>query len=767
MFILPFFKPYFVFSFAFIKNHKSYYRVVLLIVVLFSAFCLYRIQFLKFDYDFEAFFPNEDHELEVYNNYRKTFEHDNEFALIALENSKGIFNKPFLLRVDSLTKALDKLNYIQKITSPTNLKTLSLGGLIPTQTRALHIEDETLYKEDSIKIYQSPHLVGSFFPLNAKSLTIYIKTKDDLKKRQSDSLASNIEKVLSRFNFENIHYVGRIFAQQVYLNNLQKEFGLFLGLSFLVVILFLWFSFRSIYGIIVPVSIVLISIIWTLGVMSLVGKTLDIMTVMLPTMIFIAGMSDVVHFFSKYFEELAKGTKKEKIYPLILKEVGFPTLLTLITTVVGFLSLLFSSIRPIRDFGIYTSVGVIIAFILSYSLLPALLYFFTPKKLVSVHTHNNRTYRTMRSGLFWIFRNQKTILLITAVTIILSIIGISKIKVNNILLEDLSDKVKIKQDFNFFDANYSGVRPLEIKVTVLDTNKNVWDYEVIKEIDKVDEFIKKEYDAGFLISPSSLVKIAYLNSLQIEIKKFPSADDYESIAKQFQENRKSKDLKKLVTVNGRTTRISAKISDMGSIKATLHNAHLLAFIENNVDSSLLKFEITGAAHLVDKNNEYMVNNMTQGFIFSLIVIAILTFFLHRSWRMVLVFIIPNVIPLLIIGGIMGFAGIELKAATSLVFSIAFGIATDDTIHFISRLKIELGYGKSLMYAFKRTYFETGKPIILTTFILLGGFMSLMISDFQSTFYFGFLICITVIIAVVADIFLLPVLLFMIYGKKKK
>ena len=116
---------------------------------------------------------------------------------------------------------------------------------------------------------------------------------------------------------------------------------------------------------------------------------------------------------------------------------------------------------------------------------------------------------------------------------------------------------------------------------------------------------------------------------------------------------------------------------------------------------------------------------------------------------------------------MGFFGIELKAGTSLVFSIAFGVATDDTIHFISRLKIELGYGKSLLYAFKRTYFETGKPILLTTFIIMGGFISLMISDFQSTFYFGFLICITIIIAVMADIFLLPVLLFAILGKKKK
>jgi hypothetical protein len=163
----------------------------------------------------------------------------------------------------------------------------------------------------------------------------------------------------------------------------------------------------------------------------------------------------------------------------------------------------------------------------------------------------------------------------------------------------------------------------------------------------------------------------------------------------------------------------------------------------------------------------MVSNMAQGFIFSIIIIIILTYFLHKSWRMVLVFILPNLIPLIVIAGIMGFAGIELKAATSLVFSIAFGVATDDTIHFISRLKIELGYGKSLIYAFKRTYFETGKPILLTTFILMGGFVSLMVSDFQSTFYFGFLICITIIVAVIADIFLLPVLLFWILGKKKK
>lgn len=656
---------------------------------------------------------------------------------------------------------------VNKVISPTNLKTLSLGGLAPVQTRVLHFSDPDLYKDDSIKIYTSGEFVGSFFPENAKSVSIYIKTQDNLSKVKSDSLGTSIVNCLNKYKFDDIHYVGRIFAQDVYLQNLQKEFVYFLTIAFALVIFFLWLSFKSAYGIVVPISIVLLSIFWTLGIMALVGKPIDLMTVMMPTMIFITGMSDVVHFFSKYFEELAKGTERTKIYPLILKEVGFPTFLTLITSIVGFLSLLFSSIKPIRDFGIYTSVGMVIAFILSYTLLPSLLYFFTPKKMVKVHVEGNFTNNMMRKGLFWIFRNQKTIVIITLLIVAISSAGIYQIKVNNLMLDDLSEGVKIKQDFNFFDKNYSGARPFEIEITVKDANKNIWNYSIIKQLDGLDDFIKKEYGAGFLYSPSSLVRSLNASLNNDAKNSFPDEEDFETIVKELKNNKKNKDIKRLISPDFKTARLSAKIQDMGSLKVKEHNNKLQEYINKNINSNDLSINITGAAHLVDLNNDYMVNNMMQGFLFSIIVIAILTFFLHKSWRMVLVFIMPNVIPLVIMAGVMGYMGIELKSATSLVFSIAFGVATDDTIHFISRLKIELGYGKSLLYAFKRTYFETGKPILLTTFILMGGFMSLMISDFQSTFYFGFLICITVIIAVLADIFLLPVLLFAILGGKKK
>jgi predicted RND superfamily exporter protein len=331
-------------------SQKTLSYITLAFVIGFTILCAFQVKKIQFNYDFEAFFPNEDNELEVYQTHRNRFEWDNEFVLIGIENKAGIFKKDFLQKVESFSNDLKTIRYADRIISPTNIKNISLSGLAPVQKRLIHIEDESLYKEDSTNIYNTPELIGSFFPTDAKSLSIFIKTDEGLSKVKCDSLARNIEQAFNKYHFDEVHFVGRIVAQDVYLQNLRSEFVYFLAISFGLVMFFLWLSFRSIYGVLVPMTIVIISIFWTLGIMAMLGQSLDIMTVMLPTMIFIAGMSDVVHFFSKYFEELSKGTERLKIYPLILKEVGFPTFLTLITTVVGFLSLLFSSIKPIKDF---------------------------------------------------------------------------------------------------------------------------------------------------------------------------------------------------------------------------------------------------------------------------------------------------------------------------------------------------------------------------------------------------------------------------------
>lgn len=748
-----------------ILNTKTYHKAVIAIAVLLSIASAISIGSLRFNYDFEAFFPNQDNELELYESFRKTYEYDNEFVLIALENNKGIFQRNFLIKVDSFAKALAKIPFVKRVQSPTNLKKIKYGGLAPVQLQQLHFNDTLQYKTDSAEIYANRFLVGSFFSSDGQSVSIYLKTDDILSKKKSDLIADSINSLLKSFSFDNSHVVGRIFAQQVYLKNIQKEFIVFLCLAFVLVVISLWLMFRKLYSVVLPVVIVLTAILWTLGSMALLNKPIDIMAIMLPTMIFVAGMSDVVHFFSRYFEEKAKGTNEKEIYKLILKEVGFPTFLTLLTTVVGFLSLLFSSIQPIKDFGIFTSIGVTFAFLLSYTLLPALLYFFHPKNYLVQNSTDAAAHRWLSKLLIWVLRHKMAVAIVTLTLCGLAFVGVSQIKINNVLLEDLSEKEKIKQDFNFLDNKFSGVRPLELQIDFADSTQATWSYDHLKLCHQIDSFVIKEYDAGFLLSPAELSQQAFETYNDTVLKRFITKTEYEDVEELLLQNLNNKEVKRLYSAKKHAFRISAKIKDMGSLIVKQHNQALLSFCNKQFGQTAV-VHITGAAHLLDRNNDYMVSNMSQGFVFSLVIIALLTFLLHRNIKMVLVFLLPNIVPLLLIAGIMGFFGIELKAATSLVFSIAFGIATDDTIHFISRLKIELSYGKSMLYALKRTYLETGKPILLTTLILVGGFMSLMTSNFESTFYFGFLICITVIIALVADLFLLPVLLVSIYGGKK-
>lgn len=739
--------------------------MVLALVALITAFFASRLPLLNFDYDFEAFFPNENQELKQYNDFRKTFEYDNEFVLLGIESEKGLFNRTFLLKTDSLSQELGRIEGVQRVTSPTRLTRLRFDGLLPYSEPVLHINEEDRYAGDSAAIYQDPGLVNSYFPLDAGSLCFYIKTAEGLSKAKSDRLAEAIQKCVAGFGFSEVHYAGRIFAQKIYLDQLRKEFLQFILISFLLVLLFLWFSFRTLYGTLVPVTVVIVSVLWTLGIMQLMDKPIDLMCTILPTMIFVAGMSDVVHYFSKYFEERNSGTDPKLIFIRIRREVAYPTFLTLLTTIIGFLSLLFSSMQPVRDFGIYTSIGISIAFVLTYTLLPSLIRLFPPSQ-TRLHSHLPQSeFIPMRKGMHLALRYQKPLLAAFIVLITLSSIGMSRMRVDNILLEDLSSKIQVKQDFDFFDQHYSGARPFELKVMLKDTTHSVWDYAILNQVQQMDSFIRAEYQAGFILSAAGVVK--QINLQVYNSARFPGPQDYPAIQKLINQHKNNKDLLRLADKQGRTTRISAKIKDMGSAKVNHKNEALLHFIHESGIDKTLQVEFTGAAHLMDRNNAYMVENMLQGFAFSIFLIALLTYLVHRSWRIVLVFLLPNLVPLLVVSGIMGFTGIELKSSTSLVFSIAFGIATDDTIHFISRFRIELQSGKNYLYAFKRSYLETGKPIVLTTLILLGGFLTLMLSDFKSIFYFGFLICITMLIALLADLFLLPVLLFLIYPKSKK
>ena len=738
--------------------------VVLVILAFFVSAAFYFSSRLRFDYDFEKFFPDDDRALPFFQEHRETFGFDNEFILVALENRQGIFRKDFLLKVDALTDSLRQLDLMDKVSSPTNLKKTTVQEFGFTQVPLLHFADTSLYRDDSAYIYNSRQWRNTFFASDARSVCLYLQSDEGLSKAKSDTLAARIKRCAAGFAFDGVHYAGRIFAQAVYLDKLKEQFMLFLLTSFFLISALLWFTFKKIKAVLLPLSLVFLSLLLTFGIMGAMGNTIDIMAVMIPSMVFVAGMSDVVHFYAKYADESRRRRSQQEIFRLIYKEVAGPTFLTLIATVAGFLSLCYSGVKPIRDFGIFTSVGITIAFILTYTYLPAVLAIFPGAASREADTDSPVNMRMQR--LFkWVIRNGKLVSVATTLILLISAYGMTQVETNQSILEDLPKNDKVKQDLLFFERYYGGVRPLEIAVEVTAPEKTVWDYDIMQQLDRVEEFVAKTYSPGFLVSPASLLRA--VNEAYDDAYVIPTdTADFMRDVRLLKKNKRSKQMKAIVTPDGRRGRFSAKMRDAGSREVERYNAALFRFIGSNTDTTALRFTITGTANLIDVNNKNLIGDTLQGLLTGVGLLALLTLILHRSLRMMLVFLVPNLVPLIIMAGFMGLFGIELKSSTAIFFSIAFGIATDDTIHFISRFRLELKQGYSPLRAFRQTYFETGKAVFLTTLILLGGFVSLITSDFQSIYLFGLLTAITLVVALLSEIFLLPVLLTFMFNKKK-
>lgn len=759
----------------FIRKHfRKLAFTALGIVVLVTALSIYELRKISFDYDFESFFPLDDPDLPTYQAFRDTFEYDNEFVLLALHNEKGNFQPDFLNRVAVLTDSLKNIKDVVSVTSPSTMEKVEFNGFVPDRSPLIRIYQPQTLHDDSAAIYNTPGMVGSMFGRDGKSVCVYIKTTEGIKKDPSDSLLTNIDREVARQHFDHVYTASKARGQKVYLERLSGEFVQFFVASFILIVLFLFISFRSFWGIWVPVTIVLLSILWTLALMTATGKALDIMTVLLPTMMFVVGMSDVVHIVTKYIEELRNNPNVEKFDALIktLKETGFATFITLLTTSLGFLTLINSKVIPIRDFGIYTSLGVFIAFILSYSIMPLVLYLLPKPKISKKPIESDYWSKRLHRLLLWILRNTKPLTIGTLIVIAASIYGITKIELNNYLIEGLTRKDELRTDFEYFEKNYSGVRPFEILIAPKDSTHSLWDAKEMRSIDRLEHYLEKDFGVGFIISPASMVKgmNKAQNGNNSSFYALPESDeDLDLIVADIQQYSKGKvreEIRKFITKNGSQARMTGKMPDVGSKIFRARSEALYDFAASDPEMQAITVRVTGAALMFDKNNKYLVDNTIQGLFLSILVVAIISAIVHRNWRMMLIAVIPNLIPIVIIGGIMGYFGIEMKSATSIIFSIAFGIATDDTIHFLARLRLEMKAGKSVLYCVKRSFMSTGKAVIVTSLILCGGFFSLISSGFESTFYFGLLVSITLFVAVITDLLLFPLLVIWLVKNNK-
>lgn len=735
------------------------------IVLLFLA---YRASKLQFDYDFENFFPKENDDLSFYKSYRETFENDNDFILIAIRNEEGVFNRDFLLEVAAFTDSLRTLPHLREVISPLELTVVERSpmGLGFIEKPLFSLESQEALQEDSIRFMKSNQLMKEMIHLESKSLVILLKNIELISKSKSDELSSALEELIQKQSFDDVVSMGKIIGQKVYIQVLKKEFITFMAVSIFVLILFLVVAYRSVWGVVIPLATVLLAVIGSLGLMQWSGTSLNMMTTLLPVIMLVVGMSDVIHLISKYIEEIRLGKDKLTALRLMVKKVGVATMLTSLTTALGFATLIGVSIEPIQMFGIYTAIGVVLAFVLSILFIPSILLW-VKKPKVSISERVNSSWHFFLGKLFILLcRNQRRVSLLFIGLTLLSLWGASRIKFDYFLMQDLNEEHPLMQDLRFFQNNYGGIRPFEMALLPKDSLK-VNDYRVLKEIDKLSVYLDTAYEVNQMVDPT--VPYKFVNQMmrnnKSEYFRLPeNVKRFEYIKRQMKPFENKAEWKEIVSDDMKMGRIFGRMVDPGSHAMLKRNANLAHFYQTEIDTSILAYRLSGSPVIVDESGRYVVKNIFYGLLVAFALIGISMGLLFRSFKMAILSLVPNIFPILFTAGFIGFAQIDLNMLTAIVFTIAFGIAVDDTIHFLSRYRQELRNGRSRLYAVRRTYLSTGKAILITTIILLGGFGSLMFSDFLTTFYIGLFVSITLILAVITDLTLLPLLLL---GRKKK
>lgn len=735
--------------------------------MLLTIFLGFQVPNTKFDYNFEDFFPSNDSETDFFFAHRALFESDNDFILIALENEGGVFDSTFLSEVKSFSKEIDSLELVQFTRDITSAKEQFIysGGM--TSSRPYLNLKNVDFKRDSVNIFQNKELINTLINEKASAVSVFVRHDDYLNKKDSEKLVGQIESIAKTYGFDKVRISGRSVGQIFYINTMTSEMSVFVGMSMILVVLFLLIAFRSLWGLIVPLLVIVASMIWIIGFMSWIEVPINILLTILPSIMFVVAMSDVIHLVSKYFELIREQKPKFEAIKTAFKEIGIATFLTSFTTSVGFFSLIFINVKPIQTFGIFVGIGVLLAFIITFSTLPFLFYY-TKVPKVARNEDKNFWLPIMRKSFLFTIKNRKIIPWISVFVIGVFIYGSTQIIANNYLMDDMDPDTSIKKDFDYIDDEFGGVRPFEMAITLKDTSRSIWEPSILKEIEQVEKYLINHYEVDIKNSLAHSMSILNRASNAGDVESFEVPTSKKKI-KQFKRmlkiSNRGKYLRSFLDSTEQITRISGSVPDWGNIKSSKKNDSLYAFIENKIDSDILDFQVTGSAHLLDKNMSYMSSSLVKGLAFAILIVAIIMGLLYRSFRMIIISIIPNVIPLIFIGGIMGFFDINLKITTAIVFTIAFGIAVDDTIHFLSKFKLELNKGKSVIYALKRTYLSTGKAIVLTSLILISGFLLLLMSNFLGTFYLGLMICITLFVAILADFFVLPLLLIYFYKKK--
>ncbi|MBK8609799.1 MAG: MMPL family transporter [Chitinophagaceae bacterium] len=449
---------------------------------------------------------------------------------------------------------------------------------------------------------------------------------------------------------------------------------------------------------------------------------------------------------------------------------GLATFFTCCTVAAGFISLGITDIIPIRNFGFFAAIGILMGFGITMISLYAF-YLFTPiPKVVYQKKADQWWNRFLAISFKSIIKNKLLVFSLLAVLVGVSVYNASKVEINSSLLQEIPKKNPMLDDYRFMEKDFAGTRPFELALTNTEKNTSFFDLYKMKQVEEIETFLKDSCGVGYIISPLSLFKGANKAFNGGENAHFVLPKSQPEVARYYEgitQTEFADEMQHYMLADGSSIRISGRLPNLSVKEFKPLKEKIDRFFATKKVAYKFSYQLTGSAVLLDKVTYSLTGNLFTGILIDALVICLLAFFLLRNWAIMLIVLIPNVLPLVFMAGVMGFMGINLKADTSVIFAIALGLAVDDTIHFISRLRLELSKGLSLPYAVKRTYLSTGKAIMITTLVLLSGFMTLLSSSFGGTFYIGLLISLCLFCAMVLELTLTPLLILLFLKDKRK
>jgi len=744
---------------------------VLVAIAIITGLLASQMKYMKFSYT-EANLLPEDHEVNLqYDQFLEIFGEEGNLVILGIKDTTVFTPEKF----NAWNNLVQKFNHLDEVDF-----TLSIADIqkLTKDTKKRKFVLEPLYKKkpattkEVLKIKEQlfeklPFYDNLLFNKETGTLqtAIYIKKEIINTPKRRDFIFNTLLPTIKEFeqkNDVNVRVSGMPYIRTLNAQNIQDEIALFVVGALGITAVIFFFFFRSFRATFITLLVVMIGVTWAFGFIGLFRYEITVLSALIPPLIIVIGVPNAVFLINKYQQEIKKHGQQAKALQRVISKIGNATLMTNITTASGFATFVFVKSNLLREFGILASVNIVSIFVLALLIIPILYSFMPVPKKKHLNHLERRWIENVVDWMEKIVRKKRvTVYFTTVIVIVAGIIGVYKIKVSGSLIEDMPKSLEFYKDIKFFESEFGGIMPLEI---LIDTKKDkgVMKLSTLKKMEKLNEVIETFPELSKPISVTNLVKYskqAYYKG-NPKYYQLPSRQE-QSYIFSYTKNSNSDAgmLKNFVDATGRYARITTFMKDIGTEKMDVIQKRLKTVIEKEFPSDKYEVSLTGKALVFIKGTKYLIKNLVISLSLAILLIAIFMAWMFRSPQMIFISLIPNMLPLLITAGLMGFLEIPIKPSTILVFSIAFGISVDDTIHFLAKYRQEIMANKwrikTSVYAALR---ETGVSMFYTSIVLFFGFLTFMLSSFGGTIALGGLVSITLLLAMVSNLLLLPSLL---------